>query len=307
MKIIKKILLLVMTLVTLAACSQNKVPFVALEPQSMPRENKEINEKHEDAIKVAIASVMSPKESKIIYEPLLLYLEKELGKPIELVQRQTYQEIYQLLKDGSVDVGFICSLVYTIGQIDGNVIGIAAPEVQGKPLYRSYVIAKKGGAIQSFDDLRGRTFAFTDPLSFSGRLAVLGELKARNLTLDTFFSRTYFTYSHDYSIKAVSKGTVDAAAVDSLIFDQMKHEDRSEVKNLEVVYQSDWVGAPPIVVPAKSSPVFRDNLTNILLRMDQTREGKEVLKALQIDRYSSIDRSQYRSILDMASKVGIYP
>lgn len=44
------------------------------------------------------------------------YLQKKVGRPIELIQRQSYQEINDLVRDNGVDVAFICSGAYVPGK-----------------------------------------------------------------------------------------------------------------------------------------------------------------------------------------------
>jgi phosphonate transport system substrate-binding protein len=51
----------------------------------------------DSTFRVAIASMISPKETVGYYHQLLDYIAHELGRDIELVQRKTYGEINKLL------------------------------------------------------------------------------------------------------------------------------------------------------------------------------------------------------------------
>ena len=44
-------------------------------------------------LRVAVAAVISPKGTVESYQPLLDYLARALGRPVELVQRRTYAEV----------------------------------------------------------------------------------------------------------------------------------------------------------------------------------------------------------------------
>ena len=77
----------------------------------------------------------------------------------------------------------------------------------------------KAAPFNWLEDLKGHTFAFTDPDSNTGRLVPLYWLAALHTRPETFFGRSIYTYSHDNSIMAVARGLVDAAAVDGLIWD----------------------------------------------------------------------------------------
>ena len=60
-------------------------------------------------LRVAVAAMISPKETFDLYRQLLAYLGRKLGKDLEFVQRKTYAEIDELLKKGEIDLAFICS------------------------------------------------------------------------------------------------------------------------------------------------------------------------------------------------------
>ncbi|HWQ43225.1 MAG TPA: PhnD/SsuA/transferrin family substrate-binding protein, partial [Desulfosporosinus sp.] len=86
-------------------------------------------------------------------------------------QRQSYQEINDLIKNGEVDMALICSGAYVAGQQDAKIELLAVPEVNGKGTYQSFLIVSADSNYQTLENLKGKTFAFTDPLSFSGRVA----------------------------------------------------------------------------------------------------------------------------------------
>ena len=88
---------------------------------------------------------------------------------------------------------------------------LVVPEVNGIPLYYSYLIVRADAPFRSLADLRDRTFAFSDPLSNSGRLVPVYQLALMGETPESFFGRYIFTYAHDNSIKAVAENLVDAA------------------------------------------------------------------------------------------------
>ncbi|MBU3966359.1 MAG: hypothetical protein KKG76_03135 [Euryarchaeota archaeon] len=54
---------------------------------------------NDTSVKVAIASVISPKESIRYYEGMIQYISIKLGGPVKIVQRRTYKEINDLVKN----------------------------------------------------------------------------------------------------------------------------------------------------------------------------------------------------------------
>ena len=57
-------------------------------------------------VKVAIASVVSPKESYEYYEEMIRYISRKLGGEVEIIQRRSYQEINDLIKNEEIDFRF---------------------------------------------------------------------------------------------------------------------------------------------------------------------------------------------------------
>lgn len=75
--------------------------------------------------------------------------------------------------------------------------GVAAPVVNESNLYRCYIITRLDTGITSLEDLVGRSFAFTDPLSYTGRIAALYALQEKTGCDESCFAEIIYTYSHD--------------------------------------------------------------------------------------------------------------
>jgi phosphonate transport system substrate-binding protein len=60
-------------------------------------------------LRVAVAAMISPKETFIYYRELLDYIGRNAGLGIQLIQRKTYDEINALFLKGEIDLAFICT------------------------------------------------------------------------------------------------------------------------------------------------------------------------------------------------------
>ncbi|HID26338.1 MAG TPA: hypothetical protein EYP22_00590 [Methanosarcinales archaeon] len=85
MKNIKKImcLLLCVLIIAVTGCTEKNVKVISLKKTQKNEETIHFDNK---TIKIAIASVISPKKTYIYYQDLIDYLSKKLGMPIEIVQ-----------------------------------------------------------------------------------------------------------------------------------------------------------------------------------------------------------------------------
>ena len=225
-------------------------------------------------LKVAVAAIISPKETFIYYRQLLDYIGKKMGREVRFVQRKTYGEINELLAKGQIDLAFICSGPYAVGKEKYGFQLVATPEVQNSHFYHSYLIVNKTSAFQTLEDLRGRVFAFTDPDSNTGKLVPTYWLNQMGERSEAFFSKTIFTYSHDNSILAVAKALVDGAAIDGLIWEYYHRKNPIFTSKTRIIRRSEPYGIPPIVASRFLEPDIKDRIRRVLLAMHRDPGGK---------------------------------
>ncbi len=244
-------------------------------------------------LRVAIAAVISPQGSADSYQPLLEYLSQELGRPVEAVQRRTYVEVNELIRLGEVDLAFVCTSSYVVGRREFGMQLLAAPQVHGEQVYRAQIIVPAESPATRIDDLRGSVFAFTDPLSLTGRMYPTYQLQQMGETPDSFFARTFFTYGHDDAVRAVAGGMADGASIDALVLDFALKRDPELAARVRVIHTSAPFGIPPVVIGPELRPQLRAQLADVLLKMHLDSKGQEALSALDYDRFVSISARAY--------------
>ena len=247
-------------------------------------------------LNVAVAAIISPRETFIYYQELFNYISEKINYHVDVRQRKTYDEINKMLYNHEVDIAFICSGAYTVAKEKSDIEILAVPVCNGKPFYQSYIITNKNSGIEKFEDFIGKTFAFTDPLSNSGKLYADKRLKDLNTPSDSFFVSTMFTHAHDISIQLVSKMVVDGATVDGLIYDYLAAFYPERVKNIKIIEKSEYFGIPPIVVPSNLDKGLKDQLKNIFLSLHNDSTGMKILNTLLIDKFVEGNDADYNSI-----------
>lgn len=245
-------------------------------------------------IYVAISTMISPVETFNLYKDLIDYISSKLGVPIEFKQRKTYAEVNELLNQNKLDFAFICTGAYLEARNKMPIEILVVPVVEGKPYYQAYVIVNNESNINSIDELQGKSFAFTDPLSNTGYDYILNILKDRKTTPEKFFSKTIFTYAHDYSIQAVKRKIVDGATVDGLVYEYLKNFQPEKVEGIKIINKSRDFGIPPFVVQKNLDTKLKLKLKNIMLSMHQDSEGKKLLSKIMIDKFIEGNDALYR-------------
>ncbi len=296
---------IVLTVVAITGCSTahaNELPYIDLtqrEPLPSAAEAQVV------PLRLAVAAIISPQGTVESYSDLARYLSKKLDRPVELVQRRTYAEVNDLVAQDAVDLAFVCTSAYVAGHDSFGMALLAAPEVDHQQIYFSMLIVPADSVAQSMADLQGKVFAFTDPISHSGRAYPTYLVVQLGSTPDAFFNRTFFTYSHDKAIAAVAAGIADGAAVDSLVLKYALERDPALAKKIKVIHQSPPFGIPPVVVPPNISPRLKAKLRETLLDMADDAVGQTVLKELGFDRFSLLDDNAYNSARKIISVTGV--
>lgn len=256
-------------------------------------------------LRIAVAAILSPEGNIESYGALADYISAKLDRPVEIIQRRTYQEINDLLEAGSVDVGFVCTSAYVRGHDEFGLQLLVAPVIGSETVYYSNLIVPADSDAESMADLRGTTFAFTDPISTTGRVYPTFLVQQLGETPDTFFDSTFFTYSHERAIEAVAEEVADAAGVDSLVLDFVLA--RYPDLPIRVIDRSPAFMIPPAVASPKLSPRQAVQIQNILLSIADDPAATPVLVALGIERFVMVDDGAYDEVRRLIESVKSIP
>lgn len=240
------------------------------------------------AFRFSVAAIESPRETFAAWSHLFERVGARLGVRIDFVQRRTYREVNDLLASGGLDAALLC----TGGFLDmerrapGAVEVLAVPVTGGTSTYHSLVIVPASGPAREFADLAGKRFAYTDELSFSGRIYADSLLRDAGKDPERFFGATLFTRSHDRSVNAVAEGIVDGAAVHGGIYAALTQRDPSLAAQIRVIHRSPPFGAMPVVAAVRLPPALRARLRDVLLELAADPEAAELLRETGIERFA---------------------
>ena len=175
-------------------------------------------------------------------EPLRAYLTKEMGREVKLVIPDSYAHTAASLGDGSIDFALLGAVNYVRAHAKFGVV----PLVQ-RPTdlnFHSVFITRTGSSIHSLKDLKGKSFAFNDPYSTSGRVIPYIELKKAAINPETDLKVRY-SGGHPNTAKLVEGGIVDAGSLDEQIYKSLIDSGKIDSSKVRVFYTSrpfvDWV------------------------------------------------------------------
>jgi phosphonate transport system substrate-binding protein len=223
------------------------------------------------------------------------YMEARLGRPVRFVQRGSYREITDLVRQDRLDFAWVCSPPFLRNR--DRMVLAAVPVHRGKPLYQSYLIVPASDRSTSgFADLRGKVYAYSDPDSNSGWLAPQAAMRREHIDPSSHFKKTFFTWAHKKVVEAVAVGLAQGGSVDGYIWETLAVLHPELTSKTRVAWKSPWYGFPPIVARRSIHPATLAAMQDLLIGMKDDAEGRGLLKQLNLDGYERGSESLFDGV-----------
>jgi len=246
---------------------------------------------------IRATSCMAP-NSQYIMRAVIDYLRQRTALKIQLVEDLPWPERLHQLKHGAIDLGWICGAQYSQDQqAEQRLQCLAAPVWRGaayanEPIYHSVVVVRRDSAYQSFADLRGATWVYNEPNSFSGSLIVLDHLVQIGEG-GNYFGQQIEAGSHQQAVEQIDGRKADVAAIDSTVWEQLCDDDPTVATNLRIITRLGPNPIPPWVTTI-NMPIERQQLIRrSLLTMATEEEGRRVLAQTPLRRFAAITPERY--------------
>lgn len=148
------------------------------------------------------------------YAAYMQYLSKQLGVPVKLRVANDYAAVIEGQRAGNIQIAYYGPASYSKAYLTGVKTEpfVTTRNNDGAIGYYSVIYVKANSPYKDIQDLKGKTIGFVDPNSTSGYNAPRFYLHKIGIDVDTFFSKSIITGSHENGIIALDKGTVDCAA-----------------------------------------------------------------------------------------------
>jgi len=224
------------------------------------------------------------------------YLSEQTNIDVNLKFAKSYSIMESFIVNESVDVAYVCGSTYVNLDKLHDVELLAIPLVNHNPTYSSYIITQTHQPYKGLLELKNTIFAMSDPDSNSGALVPLYEIMQKGYHKDTFFKKIVFTYDHGESIQAVLSGFVDAASIDSMIYQAYINKNPQAKEHLKIIDQFDDYPIPPFIIRKNIDPSIKSKLQEALLTMHNHPFGKEILSSMAIDNFIKPQHISYDKI-----------
>lgn len=259
----------------------------------------------QSTLKVTAIPDEAPTELARKAAPLMKYLEKQLGRPVEFTPVTDYAGAVEALVNKQVDLAWFGGFTFVQANVrsGGKVIPIAQREEDTR--FRSVFITTDP-AIRSLADLKGKDVSFGSQSSTSGHLMPRSFLLQAGIDPDRDFRRVAFSGAHDATIAAVASGKVQAGALNIAVWEKFVADGKVDTGKVRVFYTTPPYFDYNWTVHADMPAATRDKLKAALLSLSAgTPEGKEILDLQRATRFVPTQADNYKGIEAAARSAGL--
>jgi phosphonate transport system substrate-binding protein len=194
---------------------------------------------------------------------------QKLGCKVQVFVTTNYNAEIEAMRNDKLEIGEFGPLGYVLAHQVAKAEAVAAfGNKEGKPdSYWASIVTYPGSGIKTVAEVRGHSFAFSDPASTSGHLFPAYGLRKAGIDPDKDV-RGIYAGSHTSSFEALYNHKVDAGELNSE--QEQSATQRGEYKPGMFVFlwKSDPIPTDPITVRGDLPPAFKERVTEVLQNLD---------------------------------------
>ena len=245
-----------------------------------------------DTIQLGLIPSEDSEEVLKRYEPLVPWLEEQLGADVKLFVGTDYSATIEALKSGRIDGAFLNSFGYILAADQQAVTLLAAPvdlETGEFSHYHSGIITHIDSGIETLEDLKGKDFGFVDPASTSGHLVPESGLVREGIDPWDEMNPVY-AGGHDVVLLSVFNQTLPAGATsfgqDATLDDpfpdsraeRMDEADQIDMEDIRVIWLSDPIPSGAFVAHAGAPDIVKQRLKETMLAIEEDPDALAVFE-----------------------------
>ena len=246
-------------------------------------------------------------EQRRRYSYITDYLSEKLGITVHVDIMHNYGQINEAFLNGTADIGFFGSFSYVLTHSQAGIEPIARPVwLDGSSTYRSYIFVRKDSGIRTIEDMKGKTLALVDRATTAGYIFPLFFFKNLGIkNINDHFAHVYFAGSHDIAAWAVYTGEADVGGCKSTIFNALAEEYPDFKEQMVTLIESVPMPSNCLAVSKDLGLVLKVRLKVLLLTLDETEEGKNILSHFGAKKFIVTTDDDYQSLYSMIDALKI--
>jgi phosphonate transport system substrate-binding protein len=204
-----------------------------------------------------------------IYHKVGELIGDKLGCKVEVFVATSYNAEIEAMRNGKLEIGEFGPLGYVLAHQVAKAEAVAAfGTADGKPsTYWASIVTYPGSGIDTIAEIKGHSFAFSDPASTSGHLFPAYGLRKAGLDPDKDV-RGIFAGSHTSSFEALYNHKVDAGELNSEQLESATQRGHYKDGDLVFLWKSDPIPTDPFVVRGDLPAEFKKRVIAVLQSLD---------------------------------------
>jgi phosphonate transport system substrate-binding protein len=204
-----------------------------------------------------------------IYEDFGKLLGEKLGCDVKVYVATNYNAEIEAMRNGKLEIGQFGPLGYVLAHQVAKAEAVATfADKDGQPdHYWASLVTTPNTGIKTVAEIKGHTFAFSDPASTSGHLFPAYGLRKAGIDPDKDIKAIY-AGSHTASFEALYNHKVDAGELNSSQLESAKQRGHYKDGDMVFLWKSEAIPVDPIVVRGNLPAGFKKRMTEILQTMD---------------------------------------
>jgi phosphonate transport system substrate-binding protein len=221
-------------------------------------------------------------------QPLKDYLEKTLGKTIELIVTTDYSSMIEAMRHGRLDLAYFGPLSYVLARQKSEIEPFVALKTKGSTTYQSVVIANSAAGVSRIEDIKGKNMAYGDKVSTSSHLIPKSVLAEKGLEVGRDY-KEHFVGSHDAVAIAVQNGHAQAGGLSRPIFESLVERKMVSLDKVKVLEYSKPFPQYPWTLRSNLKPELKAKIRAAFLDLKEPA----VLKAFKAEGFDAVTDQQY--------------
>ena len=229
-------------------------------------------------------------------KPLELYLEKQLGKKVELIVTTDYSSMIEAMRHGRIDLAYFGPLSYVLARQKSEIEPFAAIKQKGSTTYQALLIAPTAAGINSIADIANKDVAYGDKASTSSHLIPKAMLAEGGLLAGTQY-REHFVGAHDAVALAVQNGHAQAGGLSKPIFEALVQRGMIDPNKVKVLAESKPFPQYPWTMRSNLKPELKAKIRTAFLEL----KDPEVLKPFKAEGFGPASDKDYDVVRNLGS------
>jgi phosphonate transport system substrate-binding protein len=243
-----------------------------------------------------------------IYEHIGKLLADKIGCEVKVYVTTNYNAEIEAMRTGKLEIAEFGPLGYVLAHQIAKAEAVAAfGNSEGRPdSYWASLVTYPASGIKTVADIRGHSFAFSDPASTSGHLFPAYGLRKAGIDPDHDIKAIY-AGSHTSSFEALYNHKVDAGELNSEQLESATQRGHYKDGDLVFLWKSDPIPTDPITVRGDLPPSFKARVTQVLQTLDLSvlPEADRKIMGLGGSRFVPQTDGAYDGIRDLVKTLNI--